>query len=128
MASSMDIKVNVSGPLFTKDIVKTIEKAVIEEAIDVLDARIMLTGKKFSTSGQAKQSKKTGRQVRGQGLGVMRNTLSERRETLKSHVSSTLIPPRTVGTSWIAYNMGIAKSLVPRVVRKTADRIVRDLD
>lgn len=124
---SVNTKVVIGGPLFSKDTSAIVKAAATEEALGTLADRIMMTGKRFSVSGVVPTSKKTGKQTRGRGLGVMRNTLADRRETMKVTISSTLISPRTVGSAWTKYNLAIAKSLVPRAANKAAARITAEL-
>lgn len=125
--ANLDVTVTLRGPIFDDKFIKTIEDDLKNEAINKLTDRMMLTGKRFSVSGEAKVSKSTGRRVKGQGLGVMRNALSDKREHLSATVSSTKIAPRTVGVAWSGYNMAIARSMVPRVINKAAKRMVQDL-
>lgn len=59
----------------------------------------------------------------GKGLGAKRNTLSAATLPLSARVTTSLIYPRTTGTSWQRKNEAIVKAMGPRVVNKMVKRI-----
>lgn len=107
-----NIDVTIKGPFFNKKISKVVQDAIVQEAVEKIGDRLTRKG----TQGSG-----------GKGLGVRRNTVTRKRGGLGEQVASTLRRPRTKGTSYIRKNMGIAKAMAPRVLRKTAQRIVGEL-
>ena len=81
---------------------KVLADPAMEEALDTISARFMRGGK---------------------GLGVKRNQLMLTSAPLLREVSSTLVPPRTTGSSWTGKNIAIFKAMAPRVVRAAVKRI-----
>lgn len=57
------------------------------------------------------------------GLGARVNTLSSEITTLGMTVESTLIWPRTRGTSWGTKNVGIVRSTLTRALEKAVGRM-----
>lgn len=107
MPAAIDINVKVNGGIFTKDVDQVVRDAMAQEAIDKLSARMSRGGK---------------------GLGVQRNPIRlEVRGALETAAISSLNAPRTTGSSWRNKNVAIAKSLLPRVLKKAADRIVEEM-
>lgn len=104
---AIDVTIKVNGGIFSRNIERTVRTALYEEAIDKIADRMMRGGR---------------------GLGVRRNTLSRGfRGELEATVESTRRFPRTRGTAWTRKNIGIAKAMAPRVLRKSADRIVAEM-
>lgn len=101
-----NITATLSGPLFTKNLTKVVENAIIDETIEKLGVRMERGGK---------------------GLGVRSNRITRKRNGLTMDVMSTRIFPRTRGTAWTRKNMAIAKSMGRNVLRKTAQRICGEL-
>lgn len=58
-----------------------------------------------------------------QGLGIKRNSLSQRRSGLNGTVTSTLRPPRTTGAAWFSYNIAAIRKMLPAVFKKAAQRV-----
>lgn len=107
MAAAIEISVKVHGGLFSRNIPESVRRSMRQEAIEKIATRMERGGK---------------------GLGSKRNTISHRADgELQERVSSTRIWPRTKGTSWQSKNIGIAKAMAPRVLRKAAERIVGEL-
>jgi hypothetical protein len=128
MVVGVTVTVSKHGNIFTKDVKKRVEVVVNEEALDKITDRIMGTGKKFGIKAQVKRNKKTGKQTRGTGLGMLYNELSaDRSKALSVRISSTAIPPRVTGSAWTKYNMAIAKSMMPRIIKKQQERLAAEL-
>ena len=110
----MDVSVTVRGPLFEKKINKSVKDAIIEECLLKLNARLMRSG----TRGSG-----------GKGLGVQRNIVGSFVDTtaMQLTVESSLIFPRRTGRAWAQKNIAIVRAMAPRVMRKTAQRIVGEL-
>lgn len=105
----MEISVKVNGGLFTKNVTQVNRNAVMEEAVRKISTRWMRGGR---------------------GKGVRNNTLREvpSDAALESRVYSTLNQPRTTGSSMTKKKIGQAKAMAPRVLRKYAERVVKELD
>jgi len=118
MASAFDITVKVNGGLFQKNIPETVRRAMVGEAIEKIDQRLMRKGARGSG---------------GKGLGVQRNIVSHemRPAQMQTTISTTVGGkehwPRTKGTSWQRKNIAITKAMAPRVLRKAANRIVEEM-
>lgn len=110
----MDVKVTVRGPLFDKKIDKTVKAAIVEECLLKINARLTRAGARGSG---------------GRGLGTQRNTVGTVVDinAITLTAESTLIFPRTTGRAWAQKNMAIVRAMAPRVMRKTALRIVGEL-
>lgn len=101
--------VTVHGPAFGEGLDKTIEGAILGEALDKINQRLM--------------------RKRRKGLGARRNTLSlSERGALEFEVDTTLKNPRNTGKAWNRKQLAIARAMAPRVLRSTAKRIVGDLN
>jgi len=59
----------------------------------------------------------------GKGLGAQRNEIAAERRTMGATARSTLVYPRTKGTSWGRKNEAIMKSMAPRVFAKMVRKI-----
>jgi hypothetical protein len=110
MSASIDVTVTVSGPLMKARLNDNLKRAVYEEAFAKFEERI---------------NRRPGpRARRGRGLGMLRNTVTSERSDLTLIETSTLIWPRTKGRAWTAKNIGIVKSMAPRVIRKVVARML----
>jgi hypothetical protein len=107
--SAIDVTVKLSGGLFGKDIPKVVEQALVGEVLAKVDERMS-------------------RPRQGKGLGARRNRVRTRPSGLELTVTSTRIWPRTRGTAWTKKNVGVVKSMAPRVMRKAAERIAGELN
>lgn len=107
-----NVEVTIRGPYFDKRIDKVVEQAIVQEGIEKVGER--LTRKGAQGSG-------------GKGLGVKRNVVRRTKHGMEEEIASTLRRPRTKGTAWTRKNMGIAKAMLPRVLKKTSARIVGEL-
>lgn len=108
MASAIDITVKVNGGLFKRNIPRSVRDALMQEAVTKVSQRWLRGGK---------------------GLGVQRNTLTERvhEGALEARVSSTLHSPRRTGAAMTRKKIGQARAMAPRVLRKAAERIVTEM-
>jgi hypothetical protein len=107
--SAIDVKVTLKGPLFSRDLVNRNRKALHQEVIRKVSERMSRKGPQGSG---------------GRGIGARRNVVTQRQKAeLELLVESTRIWPRTKGTAWTRKNIGIVKSMAPRVLRKAASRI-----
>jgi hypothetical protein len=107
--STLDVTVTLKGPLFSSNLINRNRRALQEEVIRKVGERMNRRGQRGSG---------------GKGLGVERNVVTqEQRSELELLVESTRRWPRTKGTSWQRKNIGIVKSMAPRVLRKAALRI-----
>jgi hypothetical protein len=102
----MDVNVTLKGPFFEKDVPRIVEKQILHEILGKVEER-------------------TERQ--GRGLGAQKNRIDHTYRRLELTVDTTRIYPRTKGTSWQKKNIGIIKSMAPRVARKAAERIAAEL-
>lgn len=103
----MDINVRLRGGIFTKNIPKVVEDAIVSEILRKVDERT---------------------QRQGRGLGARNNSImSEARSPLALAVSSTRNYPRTRGTAWQRKNIGIVRAMAPRVGKKAALRIAEEM-
>lgn len=59
----------------------------------------------------------------GKGRGAKANTLSSERLVLSRRVTSTKNWPRTTGSSWRNFQIGVFKAMSPRVVRSIIKKI-----
>lgn len=109
---NINATVTLKGPLFEKKIDDVVKKAIIEETLQKVNERMGRKGPQGSG---------------GKGLGVKRNIVDRKLTGLELKVDTTKIRPRTKGTSWQRKNVSIIKAMVPRVVRKTAQRIASEL-
>lgn len=105
-ATSIDVNVTLRGGLFGKNIPRAVEESLAGEVL-------------------AKVEERTRRQ--GKGIGAQRNTISHDRDGLALRISSTLRFPRSRGSAWQRKNMAIIRSMAPRVMRKAAERIAREM-
>lgn len=119
MGVRLDVKID--GPLFTKDVSKVVEQAVLDEVMRKVDERM---------ERSARTTKSKGRTL----IGQQRNTVTRRTGDLEFVATSTLNNPRNKGTSWVkkhigaaGYGKGILGSMIPHVARKAAKRIAGDL-
>lgn len=103
---NMTVAVTLKGPMFEKDVPRIIEKQIIHEILGKVEERTKRQGK---------------------GLGARRNTIDHQRRGLELTVDTSKIRPRTKGTAWQKKNVGIIKSMAPRVARKAAERIAAEL-
>ena len=109
---SLTLDVTIKGPLLTKKIDAVVKKAIVEETLQKISERLGRKGAQGSG---------------GKGLGVKRNIVDRQLSDIELTVDTTKIWPRTKGTSWNRKNVAIIKSMAPRVLRKTAARIVSEL-
>ena len=109
---NLSLDVTIKGPLVTKKVDKVVKDAIVAESLEKIRDR--LTRKGAQGSG-------------GKGLGVKRNIITNAFRGLELEVDSTRIYPRTRGTAWLRKNTAIVKAMAPRVLRKTAARIVDEL-
>lgn len=120
MADPMfDLHVSVRGGLFNRNVPESVRRAVVEEAVDKVGARLVRKGSMGSG---------------GRGLGVRRKHNQPIRQIRRDAlVVETISPrgrahwPRLKGTTWLRKNARIAKAMGPRVLRKTAERIVAEM-
>lgn len=108
MTTAIDVRVTLKGGLFSKGIPPVVERALKEEAL-------------------AKVRERINRPYRGKRLGRARNIVTPTEQELTLREDSTLIPPRTKGTSWQRKNVAIVKSMAPRVMKKAAQRIAEEM-
>jgi hypothetical protein len=118
---SVNLDVKITGRFFSADMKRTVEKAVEAEVMRKV-------GERLERSARTRRSK--GRNLVGQA----KNTVTVRAGTMEVEATSTLIKPRTKGTSWVrkhqgspGFGKGIIGSMVPHVARKTAQRITQEL-
>lgn len=105
--ATVALGVSLRGGLFTKDILRLIQKQIDHEMLRKIEERVNRGGK---------------------GLGARRNKISGARQGFgRLTMTSTRKYPRTKGTSWQRKNIAIIKSMGPRIARKTAQRIVEEL-
>lgn len=137
---SVTLNATVKGPLFSKKIDQVVQDAIWAETLDKIEDRILRPSKKAQKR-----------------IGFRRNKLSPRKNRLVLEVASTLAKPlpskrkgprgrkgsgtprpgwqekwpaynpRRKGTSWQATNEKAARAMLPRVLRKTTERIVGEL-
>lgn len=109
--ASLEVKTMLKGPLFTTNLDEASKRAVREELVDKVEARVL-------------------RQPRSAKIGRKNNTLSSRQFSTQyeesMEVDSTLNWPRTTGRSWLSYNLGAVKKMAPNVVRAIARRIAQE--
>lgn len=118
MAVSVDVSVAINGALFKRNIPAVVRKALIDEALLKVNERLIRKGR-FGSGGK--------------GRGVARNYVTDERRfgdavgDLKVVMHSTLHWPRTSGSAYVKKNIGITKAMAPRVLRKSAERMVTEL-
>ena len=119
MGVSLDVK--LSGPLFTKNVSKAVEDAILAEVIVKVDERLERSARTIKSKGRPL-------------IGQQRNTVTRSKRELEITATSTLINPRNKGTSWVkkhlgasGYGKGIIGAMVPNVVRAAGKRIAGDL-
>ena len=105
---TIEIDVKLNGKLFQGKVRPDVEAAIAEEALAKIGERLTRRG----TQGSG-----------GRGLGVKRNIVTKEEHELELQIGSTRNFPRTTGVKWAVKNVGIVKSMAPRVIRKTAARI-----
>ena len=103
--------ITVRGPLFTKRIDKTVEQAIIKEAMDKFGERVRRKGRKI---GRKRNPIGEGKLTKGRG-------------EVKLELETSLNYPRTTGRSWQRKNIAAVKAMRGRVLRKLAKRIVGEL-
>lgn len=108
----IEATVTLRGGLFGKNIPRSVETAIQSEAIAKIRER--LTRKGAGGSG-------------GRGLGVKRNVVRVDERRLELAVSTTRKAPRVTGVAFKSKNVGIVKGMARRVVRKSAERIAREM-
>lgn len=110
--ADVEIDVVLRGPLFSARIDEATKRAIVGEVIEKAEKRVMRTPR----------SPKAGRK---------NNTLSARRHQQQAAQSVTfdtsLNYPRTTGSAWSRYNLGVLRKLAPNVVRAAGRRIAREL-
>ena len=106
MATAIDVHVSLRGGMFTKDIPSVVVKQLRHEVSQKVEERTARGGR---------------------GMGAMRNEVSHRRDRLDVEAVSTLHRPRLTGKAWQRKNIGIVKSMGPRVLRKAAERIAQEM-
>ena len=102
----INVGVTITGPLFKKKISDEVKGALVAEVLEKVGKRMERGGK---------------------GLGAKRNIVSRETSGLVMEVDTTKHRPRTKGKAWARKNVGIAKSMARRVLRKAAKRIVEEL-
>ena len=107
---SISVQVTVRGRIFAKNISGEVKKAIINESLEKIDKRLS-------------------RRPPRKKLGMMRNPVKTRMDAhaLKlhfEHVESRFHSPRRTGKAWLRKNIAIVKAMAPRVLRKTAARII----
>jgi hypothetical protein len=103
----MEVTVKLNGGLFHRNVPRVLRAAMYEESLEKIALRMERGGK---------------------GLGARRNTVKHKKvNDTELRVDSTRIYPRVIGSSWQRKNIGIAKSMAPRVLRKGAQRVVEAL-
>lgn len=107
----MDISVQLTGPMFTKEAKPVVEKALGEEALRKISERM----ERSARSGGKK------------ALGRRRNTITQTQNGLVLDIDSTLIWPRTKGSSWYRKNERIITAMTKNVLRKAGRRIAEEL-
>lgn len=108
-----NVEVTITGKFFDKKIDKVVEDAIVQEAVTKVGER--LTRRGALGSG-------------GKGITVKKNVVTRRVGGMEETIASTLKGKRTKGNAWVGKNMGIAKGMLPRVLRKTATRITSELN
>lgn len=112
----LDISVKVNGGIFEKNIPAVVRTVMYEEALLKINERLLRKGR-FGSGGK--------------GIGVQRNTITDERRRgsgdMELLIRSTRIAPRVSGAAWQKKNIGIVKAMAPRVLRKSADRIVEEM-
>lgn len=106
------VDIEVRGPLVTKRVDKIVQDAIVQESLNKVRERLTRYGPKGSG---------------GKGLGVQRNVVTTDTEGLTLEETSTLRWPRTKGTKKAQKDVGIVRSMLPRVLNKVAERIVNEL-
>jgi hypothetical protein len=109
---NLSIDVTIKGGLVSKKVDAVVKKAIVEETLQKISERLGRKGAQGSG---------------GKGLGVKRNIVDRQLSDISLEVDTTKIWPRTKGTSWNRENVAIVKAMAPRVLRKTAARIVDEL-
>lgn len=113
--------VTATGPFFTKLITPTVKAAIVEETLNKVDERMARSAAATRSKGHVL-------------VANPRNRVTRSRADLTWQASSTLLSLRRKGTSWIEkhvgsrYGKGIIPAMLPVVIRKTADRIIGDLN
>lgn len=115
--SAIEVKALFKGGIFTKEIEPLVQKQITHEVIEKLEERMTRKG----TQGSG-----------GRGLGVQRNVVTAERKgfavlEVKSTVGGKEHWPRTTGSKWQGKNIGIIRSMSPRLVNAAARRIVEEL-
>ena len=104
------VNVTIKGPLFSKRIDKVIQQQIMQEAMPKFEKRVRRKGRK---------------------IGRKRNPIGPGRLTLGGGVTmeleSSLNWPRTTGSTWTSKNVAAIKPMAPRVLRKLAREITREL-
>lgn len=107
MAAPIGITVTLRGGLFSKNIPRVVEEAIVGEILTKVEERTRRGGR---------------------GLGAQRNVIGhERLQPLSLITTSTLNWPRTRGTAWQRKNIGIVRAMAPRVGRRAAERIAEEM-
>ena len=106
----MTVDVTVRGPFFSSRLDQVTKDAIIEESLKPVNERVNRPGRWQ------------------QRLGARRNVVTTKQSGLVLDFDSTTIPPRTTGGAWTRKNLGIIRGMLPRVLRKTAQRITEKLD
>lgn len=103
---------------------KTLMEPKVLRARDTITDRVMTPR---NAKGSSKRAKAAGGKARGsRGSGVENNTLSAQLTPMGATITSTLNWPRTTGVSWQSTNVGIAKSIWPRAIKKAISEIEAD--
>ena len=103
----IDVKVTYKGGLFSADLTKVVEAEIHAEILDKVEERTARQGKR---------------------IGAQRNTITHKRNGLELGIASTLRHPRNTGRTWQGKNIGIIKSMAPRVGNKAGQRIAERLE
>lgn len=108
---SIDLNVTISGPLFSKRIDPVVKRAIVEEALEKIEERMVRSARSGGVNA----------------LGRRRNVVTQRRQNLDLHIESTLRNPRQTGRAWGDKNMAIIKAMTRNVLNKATQRIVGEL-
>jgi hypothetical protein len=108
--SVIDVNVTLKGGLITgkKKPDKVIHARMVSNVIDSLD-------KRWSRPNQ------------GRGIGAKRNILTTREAGMSIELSTTRRWPRVTGRAFQKKNIGIAKQIIPRSLRKAEREMVAEL-
>lgn len=138
---STTLNVSIRGPLFEKNLTATVQAAIISETLDRISQEL---DKK--AANKKRLGRKNNRVTNRREALVLTSTSTLRDPSIRRQRIPSFgrgagrrknpdFNPRVKGTTWVKknigqppYGKGVIGSMLPRVLRKTAERIVGELN